>query len=87
MKEKSPHALRHVEFSLGHEVEIQSLAKGDVFLREGTPHMLLSSSFDEESYSIPIVNLITGAYWHIPASTKVWPCFDVTLHFKTRRRD
>lgn len=89
--EKRPHRLKNYESSMTLPVELYTLEKGDVFIREGAPCMRIQA---DNKYIIPetddslvlIVNLVTGSCWHVSAKEQVWPCYKVELAYKSVRR-
>ncbi len=91
-QEKSPHRLAHVEHSSSSPVDLLTLDKGDVFVREGAPHMVVEVA-DTVHGLIPnpddtvwICNLQTGSVWSEDVEKKVYPATNVMLEFKTTRR-
>ena len=95
LKEKGPYRLRHVEHMASQPKELREMAKGDVVMREGAPHMIIEPDSSTRAavkahHSVGdvvwVVNLQTGAMWPCGAGQQVWPCTDVELHIKTMRR-
>lgn len=86
-----PHRMKHHERAAFMPVDLKELEKGDVFVREGTPHMVVFPPA-EVSHNTPqdqvwIVNLQSGGCWPISGSTKVHPAHEVELTFASGRRD
>lgn len=86
-----PHRIKHQERAAFMPVDLKDLEKGDVFVREGTPHMVVSPPAEVEQNtpqgSVWIVNLQSGGCWPIGGSTQVYPAHDVSLTFASGRRE
>lgn len=85
-QQKSPYRLRHEEHNLGSLVEIGSLGQGDVFVRQGTPCMILQTAPTSAPDTTFIVNLQTGFAWYVPNREQVHPVQNVLLTFESARR-
>ncbi len=94
-KDKSPHRLAHQERSACMPVDLRSMGKGDVFVRQGAPHMMveLDSSTRaavDKHHSVGdalyVINLQTGSVWPVSASEQVHPANDVVLSYTSARR-
>lgn len=86
-----PHRIKHQERAAFMPVDLSTLDKGDVFVREGTPHMVVSPPA-EVAQNTPqgqvwIVNLQSGGCWPIGGSTQVYPAHEAQLTFATGRRE
>lgn len=86
-----PHRIKHQERAAFMPVNLNTLEKGDVFMREDTPHMVVSPPAqviaDEQwKAQIWIVNLQSGGCWPIAGGTQVYPAHEVQLTFATGRR-
>lgn len=90
-KRPRPHRLKHEERAAFMPVDLKTLEKGDVFVREGTPHMVVDPPTEVRQNtphgSVWIVNLQSGGCWPIQGSTQVHPAHDVSLTFATGRRE
>mgnify|MGYP000408483389 CR=1 FL=1 len=90
MAEPRPHKLAHVEHRLTDEpVRVDTLKKGDLFLREGTPHIVLSVPLtfstvtpDDQMW---VANIHSGGAWPLPKNELVWPIYNATLDYFTKR--
>lgn len=86
-----PHRIKHQERAAFMPVDLSTLEKSDVFMREGTPHMVVSppSGIEQatEAGYVWIVNLQSGGCWPIAGTLQVYPAFDVSLTFATGRRE
>lgn len=94
-QEKSPHRLAHQETSSCMPVELRTMAKGDVFVRQGAPHMMveLDSSTRaavDKHHSVGdalyVINLQTGSVWPASAKDQVYPATNVVLSYQSARR-
>lgn len=91
-KEKSPHRLAHQELSLCTPVELKTLGKGDVCIRQGAPcivveppaHLIAEA---KENGEVWITNLQSGGCWPTNGSEQVYPALEVMLTLRTARRD
>ena len=84
----SRHRMTHIESAAFQPCDLGSLSKGDVFVREGTPHMVVEvpaalAGSQEQTW---IVNLISGGCWPHADTAQVYPAFDVNLTFSSGRR-
>lgn len=90
-KRPRPHRIKHEERAAFMPVDLIGLEKGDVFVREGTPHMVVSPPAEIEQNTpqghVWIVNLQSGGCWPIAGSTQVHPAHDASLTFATGRRE
>lgn len=84
-QKKSPYRLAHMEHQQG-VIDLKFLSPGDVFVREGTPCMLLHTHAPVEEGKIMIANLTNGSAWAVSPSEQVWPATNVMLTFETARR-
>jgi hypothetical protein len=86
-EQKGPHRLAHNEGSLLMPVELRSLAKGDVCVRQGAPCMIVEpqASVPREEGKVWICNLQTGSVWEASGSEQVHPAREVMLDFKCAR--
>lgn len=91
---RSPHHLVHVEEAAAGR-PLGEMEPGQVFVREGGPHMMLSLDSSTRAavaahHSIGnarfVVNLLTGSAWPISADELVYPATDTRLSFKSNRR-
>lgn len=90
-KRHRPHRITHQERAAFMPVDLKVLEKGDVFVREGTPHMVVDPPADVAHMTpvnqVWIVNLQSGGCWPISGSTQVYPAHDVSLTFASGRRE
>lgn len=95
---KSPHRLSHQESAAFMPVDLSTLSKGDVFVRQGTPHMVVdppadiakdaeAAGYDRYTGKTWIVNLQSGGCWPTSSSEQVHPAHDVRLTFSSGRRE
>lgn len=87
-QEKSPHRLEHEELSLCMPVDLKTLGKGDVCIRQGAPHMVVEppAAIPKEEGQVWVCNLQTGSAWPASGSEQVHPALDVKLSLRTARR-
>lgn len=97
-KRHRPHRLTHQESAAFMPVDLKTLEKGDVFVRSGTPHMVVdppvdvekdavAAGFDRYTGKVWIVNLQSGGCWPVSGSEQVHPAHDVKLTFSSGRRE
>jgi hypothetical protein len=89
-KKPSPHRLTHEERAAFMPVDLSTMQPGDVFVREGAPHMRCNPPADVahlEGEGIWIVNLRTGGCWAAKPNQQVHPAHDVKLTFSSGRRE
>lgn len=95
-QEKGPHRLAHKEDSLCTPVELRTLGKGDVCIRQGAPHMVVDlgtnvrTTYDvkeDEERAVWVCNLQSGSVWPTSGSEQVYPALDVMLNLRTARRE
>jgi len=76
-------------------VELHTLAKGDVCVRQGAPHMVVEVSVPvavrlEQDLppegTVWVCNLQTGSVWPASASDQVHPATNVVLSYASARR-
>ena len=90
--------MTHQESAAFMPVDLKTLEKGDVFVRSGTPHMVVSPPADLEKHArasghegyagmVWIVNLQSGGCWPVSGSEQVHPAHDVKLTFASGRRE
>lgn len=86
-----PHRMKHQERAAFMPVDLNQLEKGDIFVREGTPHMRVDPPAEVRQNTpqgqVWIVNLLSGGCWPISGSTQVYPAHEVELTFATGRRE
>jgi hypothetical protein len=84
----NPHRLISDEKCLGWLTPLSVLEKGDVFIRQGTPHMRSDPPVEcKVSGKTWIVNLISGRVWPVDETELIHPAFDVKLAFRSHRRE
>lgn len=97
-KRHRPHRISHQESAAFMPVDLKVLEKGDVFVRCGTPHMVVDPPAElqrdalaagREGYEgkVWIVNLQSGGCWPVSGSEQVYPAHDVKLTFASGRRE
>ena len=87
-----PHRIqRNEQFIL--QVRLKELSPGDVFLKDGTVHMIcklendLIHDLDAPNETILIVNLTDGSTWWCDENYAVWPCIEVKLSYTSPRNN
>ncbi|MDR7061983.1 MULTISPECIES: hypothetical protein [unclassified Sphingopyxis] len=92
---RSAHHMVHVEETAGGR-PLGNMEPGQVFVREGAPHMMLSLDSStraavEKHHSIGnavfVVNLLTGSAWPVSAGEVVYPATETKLLFKSNRKN
>lgn len=93
LKAKSPYRLHQLEEQADGRLQLGELGKGDVFVRQGTPCMLVDISLAPFG-SLPcdpgkvwVVNLQNGSTWPCSVAEEVFPAISPLLSYKTRRRE
>lgn len=93
-----PHRIKHEERAAFMPCDLKTLEKGDVFIRSGTPHMVVDPPSELQRDALAagregyegktwIVNLQSGGCWPVSSSEQVHPAYDVKLAFATGRRE
>lgn len=93
-----PHRIKHQESAAFMPRDLKDLEKGDVFVRSGTPHMVVdppvevsadavAAGYDRYTGKVWIVNLQSGGCWPVSGSEQVHPAYDVKLTFASGRRE
>lgn len=87
---RTPHHIKHVR----HEVSVPlgEMTPGQVFMREGAPHMAIDVSKPGQRQgrlAAPegtrwAVNLLTGSAWTATGDQAVIPAIDIELEFKAQ---
>lgn len=73
-------------------MELKTLYPGDVFVKDGTAHMICGTGNniirdpDSDDNTILIINLTNGSTWWCNDTTEVWPATEVVLSYQTLRR-
>lgn len=80
---RGPHHISHEENNTLQQA-IASFGPGDVFVREGAPHMYIDVK--GAGTRTWIVNLLTGNAWEVDGIETVYPATEVYLSFRTSRR-
>lgn len=77
-------------------VELKTLGKGDVCIRQGAPCMVVDlgsnvrTEYDvkeDAEQAVWICNLHTGSVWPTSGNEQVYPALEVMLELKTARRE
>lgn len=90
-KPSSLHRLKQNE-RLTLQVELKTLYPGDVFVKDGTAHMICGPVSDlirdpsTPDDTVLIINLTNGSTWWCKDTTDVWPATEVKLSYQTLRR-
>lgn len=85
---KAPGRLTHTETTALSPRRLDSFAKGDVFLRAGTPCMMVHGNLPApDDHRLWVVNLTNGSAWPAAWDDMVDPVTDVHLTFASSRRD
>lgn len=92
---RTAHHMVHVEEAAGGRT-LGEMEPGQVFVREGAPHMMLSLDSStrvavEQHHNIGnarfVVNLLTGSAWPLSAAEVVYPAIETKLLFKSNRKN
>ncbi len=79
----SPHRLKCVR-ETAEPIRVGELHKGDYFMREGTPHLVVEGVITHTSAErgVWVCNAHSGSVWCLDSETRVWPAYNVELKMR-----